>query len=88
MTLYETAVHQVDIMDALAAYAPHLAGTPPLRVDAETSDIDTLCCAPHAQVFVSDGLAVLLTDERVPHFAVDIGRPSRGRGVSCIRVGF
>lgn len=31
-------------------------GTPPLEFDIETSDIDVLCCAPDAKVFVSDVL--------------------------------
>lgn len=43
-------------MDTLAAYDPHLAGTPPLGIHIETSDIDILCCAPDAEVFVGDVL--------------------------------
>lgn len=53
-TDYQTAVHQIGILKVLAAYDPHIAGTPPLRVDTLTSDIDILCCAPDAEVFVAD----------------------------------
>jgi hypothetical protein len=53
-TDYKIAVHQLGIMDALAAYDPHIAGTPPLGIQTETSDIDILFCAPHPEVFVAD----------------------------------
>lgn len=53
-TDYQTAVHQIGILKTLAAYDPHIAGTPPLGVDTLTSDIDILCCAPAAEAFVAD----------------------------------
>ena len=55
-TDYQTAVHQIGILKTLAAYDPHVAGTPPLGVEVETSDIDVLCCAPDAEAFVYDML--------------------------------
>ncbi len=55
-TDYQTAVHQIGILEALAAYDPHVAGTPPLGVDTLTSDIDILCCAADAEAFVADVL--------------------------------
>lgn len=51
---YKIAVRQLGIMDTLSAYDPHIAGTPPLGVDVETSDIDILCFALDAEAFVSD----------------------------------
>jgi len=41
-------------MEALAAYDPHIAGTPPLGIHTETSDIDILFCAPDPGVFVAE----------------------------------
>lgn len=38
-------------MTTLAAFDPHVAGTPPLGLDVATSDIDMLCHAPDAQAF-------------------------------------
>lgn len=51
---YSTAVHQLGLMKALAAYDPHIAGTPPLGIHTETSDIDILLCAPEPEAFVAD----------------------------------
>jgi hypothetical protein len=53
-TDYEIAVHQLGIMDALAAYDPHIAGTPPLGIHTEVSDIDILFSAPDPGIFVAD----------------------------------
>ena len=51
---YSIAVHQLGLMKALAAYDPHIAGTPPLGIHTETSDIDILLCAPEPEAFVAD----------------------------------
>jgi len=51
---YSIAVHQLDILKALAAYDPHIAGTPPLGIHTETSDIDILFRAPEPEAFVAD----------------------------------
>ena len=53
---YQTAVHQIGILKTLAAYDPHIAGTPPLGVEVETSDIDILCYAADGEAFVADVL--------------------------------
>ena len=41
-------------METLAAYDPRIAGTPPLGVETETSDIDILCHVPDASDFLTD----------------------------------
>ncbi|MFN7090569.1 MAG: DUF4269 domain-containing protein [Allorhizobium sp.] len=51
---FETAVRQLGIIEALGAYDPRIAGTPPLGVDTDKSDIDILCHAPDAEAFLSD----------------------------------
>lgn len=48
---YIDAVKATDILRRLAAFQPHIAGTPPLGVDTETSDIDILCHAADADLF-------------------------------------
>jgi hypothetical protein len=53
-TDYEIAVHQLGIMDALAAYDPHIAGTPPLGIHTEASDIDILFSTQAPGIFVAD----------------------------------
>lgn len=53
-TDYQTAVGQLGIIETLAAYDPHIAGTPPLGIHTETSDIDILCHAPDQATFVAD----------------------------------
>lgn len=44
---YEDAVERTGVMKLLAAFDPHIAGTPPLSVDLPASDIDILCHAPN-----------------------------------------
>ncbi|WP_272874671.1 DUF4269 domain-containing protein [Roseomonas haemaphysalidis] len=39
------------LLDRLAAFDPHVAGTPPLGLDLPSSDIDLLCCAPDPVAF-------------------------------------
>lgn len=46
---YSIAVHQLGILKALAGYDPHIAGTPPLGIHTETSDIDILFYAPEPE---------------------------------------
>ena len=48
---YREALRRVGIMQALQAYDPHIAGTPPLGLDLPTSDIDILCHAPDPERF-------------------------------------
>ncbi|MDH4440598.1 MAG: DUF4269 domain-containing protein [Rhizobium sp.] len=55
---FEIAVRQLGILDALAAYGPQIAGTPPLGVETEKSDIDILCHAPQADAFLADVVAL------------------------------
>jgi len=49
---YKNAIQRLGILDDLGAYDPHVAGTPPLGVNTDTSDIDIVCCAPDADVFL------------------------------------
>ena len=53
-TDYEIAVHQLGIMNALAAYDPHIAGTPPLDIHTKASDLDILFSAQDPGIFVAD----------------------------------
>lgn len=48
---YAEALRDCGVLDALAEFDPHVAGSPPLRLDLPTSDIDILCCAPDAEAF-------------------------------------
>ena len=58
---YLEALAQSGLMEALAPFDPHLAGTPPLGLDLPGSDIDVLC-------EVADGLA--FTDAVSAHAGV------------------
>ncbi|MDR6102602.1 hypothetical protein QE369_002799 [Agrobacterium larrymoorei] len=51
---FEIAVQQLGVLKALRAYNPRVAGTPPLGVETEKSDIDILCHAPDANAFLTD----------------------------------
>ena len=55
---YDEALLRLGILQALAAYDPHVAGTPPLGVDTPQSDIDILCCAPDMAQFFRDVVAL------------------------------
>ncbi|SCW94128.1 protein of unknown function [Ancylobacter rudongensis] len=43
---FATALAHSGLLAALAAFDPHVVGTPPLGLDVPTSDIDIVCCAP------------------------------------------
>ncbi|OEC95103.1 MULTISPECIES: DUF4269 domain-containing protein [unclassified Rhizobium] len=45
------ALRRINLLETLAPFDPHVAGTPPLGLDLPTSDIDVLCYAPDPQVF-------------------------------------
>jgi hypothetical protein len=51
---YLEALQRLDLLSRLAAYDPHVAGTPPLGIDLPSSDIDVLCHAPNAAAFAED----------------------------------
>lgn len=42
---FATALEQRGLLAALAAFDPHVVGTPPLGLDLPASDIDIVCCA-------------------------------------------
>lgn len=48
---YQTALAQTGLMQRLAPFDPHIAGTPPLGIDVPGSDIDILCRAPDPEAF-------------------------------------
>ncbi|MEJ8311406.1 DUF4269 domain-containing protein [Agrobacterium larrymoorei] len=48
------AVARLGVLDALSAYDPRIAGTPPLGLETDKSDIDILCHAPDAGAFLND----------------------------------
>jgi hypothetical protein len=50
---YQEALARTDILVQLAAFDPHVAGTPPLELDIPGSDIDILCYAPDANAFAA-----------------------------------
>jgi hypothetical protein len=48
---YLEALERTDVLRKLAAFDPHVAGTPPLGLDIPTSDVDVICFAPDAEAF-------------------------------------
>ncbi|MDF0540958.1 DUF4269 domain-containing protein [Sphingobium sp. H39-3-25] len=48
---YQDALARLDILETLARFDPHIAGTPPLGIAMPSSDIDILCHAPDAAAF-------------------------------------
>lgn len=50
---YTKALADSGVLTLLAAFDPHVAGTPPLGLDLPDSDIDILCHAPDPQVFAA-----------------------------------
>lgn len=48
---YRDALRNSGILTILAAFDPHLAGTPPLGIALPASDLDVLCHAPDAAAF-------------------------------------
>ena len=48
---YLEALERTEVLPKLAAYNPHVVGTPPLGLDLPTSDIDVICFAPDADAF-------------------------------------
>lgn len=53
-TDYNVAVHQLGILEALAAYDPHIAGAPPRGIHTEAGDIDILFSTRDPGIFVAD----------------------------------
>ncbi|MBB3289456.1 MULTISPECIES: DUF4269 domain-containing protein [Rhizobium] len=48
---FTDALSRIKLLEILAPFDPHVAGTPPLGIDLPTSDIDVLCYAPDPHVF-------------------------------------
>ena len=48
---YLVAVEESGVLETLAVFHPHIAGTPPLAIDVEGSDIDVLCDYADADAF-------------------------------------
>ncbi|HEY8604528.1 DUF4269 domain-containing protein [Tsuneonella suprasediminis] len=48
---YLEALEKTGVLPKLAAFNPHVVGTPPLGLDIPTSDIDVVCFAPDADAF-------------------------------------
>lgn len=48
---YSEALERTRVLPKLAAFDPHVVGTPPLGLDLPTSDIDVICFAPDADAF-------------------------------------
>jgi hypothetical protein len=48
---YVEALERTQVLRKLAAFDPHVVGTPPLGLDLPTSDIDVICFAPDADAF-------------------------------------
>jgi hypothetical protein len=59
---YRDVVERLALMEPLAAYDPHLAGTPPLGLDTAESDIDVICHAPDGARFAQE-LTALFGDQ-------------------------
>ncbi|MGN7997759.1 DUF4269 domain-containing protein [Sphingomonas sp. 22176] len=64
---YTEALVHSGVLTHLAAFDPHVAGTPPLGLDLPDSDIDILCHAPDPQAFAS---AVWEACRDLPGFAM------------------
>lgn len=50
---YLEALERTGVLAKLAAFDPHVVGTPPLGLDLPTSDIDVVCFAPDLDAFAS-----------------------------------
>ena len=50
---YDEALRRSGALEALAAFDPHVAGTPSLGLDLPASDIDILCHAPDLDAFAA-----------------------------------
>jgi hypothetical protein len=50
---YQDALAHAGIVEALVAFSPRVAGTPPLGLDLPSSDIDILCHARDAAAFAT-----------------------------------
>ena len=48
---YVEVLERTEVLPKLAAFDPHVVGTPPLSLDLPTSDIDVICFAPDADAF-------------------------------------
>jgi len=48
---YLEALERTQVLPKLAAFDPHVVGTPPLGLDLPTSDVDVICFAPDAGTF-------------------------------------
>ncbi|EHL97544.1 hypothetical protein HMPREF9946_04087 [Acetobacteraceae bacterium AT-5844] len=48
---YDTALRRAKALEALAAFDPHVVGTPPLGIALPGSDIDIICHAPDGMAF-------------------------------------
>ena len=64
---YAEALAQSGMLTRLAAFDPHVAGTPPLGLDLPDSDIDLLCHAPDPHRFAA---AVWTACRDLPGFAM------------------
>ncbi len=64
---YLEAIDNVGLRAGLAAFDPHVVGTPPLGLDLPASDIDVLCHAPDPAAFISF-LWLAYADR--PHFSI------------------
>ncbi len=48
---YLEALERTELLSKLAAFNPHVVGTPPLSLDLPARDIDVICFAPDADAF-------------------------------------
>lgn len=64
---YTEALSRSGVLSRLAAFDPHVAGTPPLGLDLPDSDIDILCHAPDPHAFAA---AVWAAYRDLPGFAM------------------
>lgn len=58
---YLVAVEESGVLETLAVFHPHIAGTPPLAIDVEGSDIDVLCDYADADAFTRVVVAAYAT---------------------------
>jgi hypothetical protein len=60
---YLVAVEESGVLETLAVFHPHIAGTPPLAIDIEGSDIDVLCDYADACAFTRAAVDAYATAE-------------------------
>lgn len=79
---YGRAIDANDVLGLLAEFDPHVAGTPPLGIDVDTSDIDILCAFTDPLAFTN---AVVLSFQDAEGFTIRQWRSGKRAVVAQFR---